>query len=210
MLESYEWIDPNGYNLVEALVRNPYDYDVQVYDPRVRLIDASGEIVHRTGDVFFNIAADIGWGRILAGETVSVQFCACPGFGVSVVPEWETFEFVIDIEEADPVAHTTDLEVSMQSFRDTGITVQAQGTLRNTSEEPLRMAFVRVFLRDAEGQYVGFGIAGVIGDFIDGRYTNIEPGDTMEFVLPAFIDSAISVDELQVEVVAIGVIAKAE
>ncbi len=212
VLESYRWTDPNGYDLVEALVRNPYDYDVQVYDPRVRLIDASGEIVHRSGDVFFNIASDIGWARILAGETVSVQFCACPGNGVSVVPEWETFEFVLDIEEADPVAYTTDLEVSLRPFKlsNTGNSIQAQGTLRNTSGEPLRQAFVRVFLRDADGRYVGFGIAGVIGDFIDGRYTNIEPGDTMDFVLPAFIDSAIDVGSLQVEVVAVGVIAKSE
>jgi hypothetical protein len=126
------------------------------------------------------------------------------------VPEWETFEFVLDIGEADPVAYTTALDISMQKFKKAVNTIQSQGTLRNTSGEPLRMAFVRVILRDASGQYVGFGIAGVIGNFIDGRYTNIEPGESMDFVLPAFIDPAINIDSLDVEVIAIGVISNSE
>lgn len=209
VLEFHRWTDVNGNALVEALVRNPYDFAVQVFDPKVALLNSAGEIVHRSSDVFFNVAADIGWGLILPDETVTANFCACAGYGITEVPEWESFQFVLDIEETEHAAYTTDLDVTLGSFKYSDRnSYYAQGTVTNTSGQPLRLAFVRVILRDANGAFIGGGIAGVIGDFVDGRYVSIEHGDSLDFTLPAYLDSALANERFQVEVSAIGVVAK--
>lgn len=208
VLEYYRWTDDNGNPLVNFLVRNPYDFPVKVYDPRVRLLDSTGEIVHRSGDVFFNFALDIGWGRILPGETIAGQICVCLGGGVMEIPDWETFEFVLDIEETEPVAYTTDLEINLgKLIYNDGNSFHAIGTLRNTSDQPLRLAFARLIVRTADGRFVGFGIAGVKGDFFDGRYADIEPGDSFDITVPVYLDSALAGESFVVDVSAIGMVA---
>lgn len=208
ILEWYQWSPPPAFEgdtpetYVEVLVRNPYDYPVKVFDPKVRLLDRAGEIVQRSGDVFFNIAEDIGWGQILPGETVSVRFYA------SATPEWETFEFAIDLEEARPVAYTADLQIGMGNFIDGGNgSLYAQGTVSNTSDEDLRFIFVRAIVRDPAGRYVGMGITGVKGDFVDGRFTDLEPGQSFDLTLPVYLDPALANEPLRYEFSTIGLLA---
>src|SRR3990172_1495020 len=53
VVESYSWTDERGFSWVEALVRNPYEYPVEIYEPTVRLLDSAGEIVVRIDEVYY-------------------------------------------------------------------------------------------------------------------------------------------------------------
>jgi hypothetical protein len=215
IVEWYRWGIPSAFEgdteqqNVEFLVRNPYDFPIQVFDPHIRLVNNAGEIVLRTGDVFLNVAEDIGWGMILPGETVAGEFYITPALGESTIPEWERFELAFDIEEVAPVAYTTDLDVSMGNFVHTErSSFNAQGNVTNVSGQPLRFAFMRAIIRDSSGQFVGFGIAGVKGDFVDGSLVPIQPGESFDFTLPVYLNPELAEESLQVEVSSIGMIAK--
>ena len=215
IVEWYRWVDPPEFDgdvetlNVEFLVRNPYDFPVQVFESHIRLVNNAGEIVLRTGDVFLNVAEDIGWGIILPGETVAGEFYALPGFGENAIPEWETLELAFDIEEVAPVTYTSDLDVNLGNFvhREDN-SFQAQGSVTNVSDQPLRLIFMRAIIRDSSGQFVGFGIAGVKGDFVDGSLVPIQPGESFDFTLPAYLNPELAEESLQIEVSAIGMIAK--
>ena len=214
ILEWYRWATPSAFDgdfetlNVNFLIRNPYDFPIQVFDPHIRLINGTGEVVLRTGDVFLNVAEDIGWGMILPGETVAGNFYATPAFGESAVPEWERFELAFDTEEVAPVAYTSDLDVNMGNFVHTNdSSFNAQGSVTNVSDQPLRLIFMRAIIRDSSGQFVGFGIAGVKGDFVDGSLVPIQPGESFDFTMPAFLNPELAEEVLQYEISAIGIIA---
>jgi hypothetical protein len=67
---------------------------------------------------------------------------------------------------------------------------------------------MRAIIRDSSGQFVGFGIAGVKGDFVDGSLVPIQPGESFDFTLPAYLNPELAEESLQVEVSAIGMVAK--
>jgi hypothetical protein len=213
IIEWYRWVTPPAFDgdletlNVEFLVRNPYDFPIQVFDAHIRLLNSAGEVVLRTGDVFLNVAEDIGWGIILPGETVAGDFYALPGFGESAVPEWERFELAFDMEEVTTIAYTSDLDVSMGNLvHSDDSSFGAQGSVTNVSDQPLRLIFTRAIIRDSSGQFVGFGIAGVKGDFVDGGLVPIQPGESFEFTMPAYLNPELTEESLQVEIAAIGMI----
>ena len=221
VLEWYRWTNPAQPDLdvdsafVAFLVRNPYDFPVAIYHPSIRLINSAGEIVLRTSDVDFFIFADAGWNQMLPEETVPAFFCACQSGLISEIPEWETFELVADVEEATPIAYTTELEISTGNFehRSTGFAgdenyFDAQGVVKNTSGQPLKTILLRVTARDQNGHYVGAGIIGVIGDFFDGKYESLEPGTSYDFGISAYLDPALADQPLEFEVTGFGVVAK--
>jgi len=221
VLEWYRWTNPAQPDLdedsafVAFLVRNPYDFPVAIYHPSIRLINSAGEIVLRTSDVDFFIFADAGWNQMLPGETVPAFFCACLSGLISEIPEWETFELVADVEEATPIAYTTELEISTGDFehRSTGFAgdqnyIDAQGAVKNTSDQSLKTILLRVTVRDQNGHYVGSGLIGVIGDFFDGKYESLEPGTSYDFWISAFLDPALADQPLEFEVTGFGIVAK--
>lgn len=201
---------------IEVLVRNPYDYPVNVYEPAVQFLNA-GEVVLRTRDIHLYLYADAGWNMILPGETVPGQIIAWPNRFISEKPEWDSFTISADIEEATPIPYTTDLDITTGSFtyREDSLysvsvsTLYTNGTVTNTSGQPLKTILLRSIVRDASGHFVGSGLIGVIGDFFDGKYQNLEPGGIFEIqYLPAYVNPALSSEPLQFEVTGFGIIAE--
>lgn len=195
---------PNTY--VEVLVHNPYDYAVNVYEPFVQLLNA-GEVVHQTRDIDLYLYADAGWNLILPGESVPGRICACASFGVMQVPEWDSLAISADLEQADAIPYTVDLDIDSGAFRPGGEGVFfAEGRVTNSSGQALKVILLRVIVRDAGGHFVGSGLIGVIGDFIDGRYESLGPGSVREFSISAFTDPSLS-DGLNFEVTGFGILA---
>jgi hypothetical protein len=218
IIEWYLWTEEpevegnTPYTFVEVLVRNPHDYPVNVYEPAVQFLN-SGEIVMRTRDIELYLFADAGWNMILPGETVPGQIIAWPNRFVAELPEWDSFTISADIEAATPIAYTTDLDINMGAFTyKEGANYpafSAQGTVTNTSGQPLKTILLRVIARDSSGAFVGSGLIGVIGHFFDGNYQNLEPGGTFEVeVLPAYVDPVRSAEALDFEVTGFGIIAQ--
>lgn len=159
----FEGNTPTTY--IEVLVRNPYDYPVKVFEPSVQFLNG-GEIVMRTRDINLYLFADAGWNMILPGETVPGQVIAWPNRFVAEQPEWDSFTISADIEEATPIAYTTELQINTGSFisRDdspSGFrTYYTNGTVTNTSGQPLKTILLRSIVRDASGHFVGSGLIG--------------------------------------------------
>lgn len=213
VVEWYRWSEPAAFEgdipntYVEILIRNPYDFPVNVYEPAVQFLNA-GEVVMRTRDIDLYMYADAGWNMILPGETVPGRIIAWPNRFVTEIPEWDTFTITADLEEATQIPYTTDLDISTGSFTygDNGF-FSAKGIVTNTSGQPLKTILLRVIARNASGGFVGSGLIGVIGDFVDGEYQSLDPGSAYEFTLSAFVDPSMS-DVLNFEVSGFGITAE--
>lgn len=213
VVEWYRWSPPPAFEgdtpntYVEVLVRNPYDYPVNVYEPAVQFLNA-GEVVLRTRDIDLYLFSDVGWNMILPGETVPGRICACLSGIVPEIPDWDSFTISADLEEATPIPFTIDLDISTGAFtyREDGA-FSAQGTVTNTSGQPLKVILLRVIARNANGGYVRSGSIGVIGDFFDGQYQSLEPGGSYKFTISAFVDPFLS-DALNFGVTGFGILAE--
>lgn len=111
---AFESNAPNTF--VEILVRNPYDHPVKVYGLAAQLL-SDGQVVYQTRDIDLYLYADVGWNMILPGEAVPGQLCVCLGYGVTEAPAWDSIALSADIEPADVIAHTTELEIRTGPFR---------------------------------------------------------------------------------------------
>lgn len=202
---AFEGDVPNVY--VEVLVRNPYAYPVNVYEPAVQFFNG-GEVVHQTRDIDLYLYADVGWNMILPGEGVPGRICACAGFGVMQVPEWDSFAVSAELKEATAIPYTTELDISMGAFRPTDSgSFFARGHVTNSSGQPLKVILLRAIARDGEGHFVGSGLIGVIGDFIEGKYESLAVGSQHEFSISVFMDPFFS-NTLNFEVTGFGILAK--
>jgi hypothetical protein len=231
VVEWYRWSkqigsedDPREVHYGEFLVRNPYDFAVKVNDLRVNLVNSKGEIVHRTRSVFLYIASSIGWETILPGETVAGRFCGCLELGVIEIPEWESFELTANLEETTPIDFTTDLSITLsdagQYFG--GNLFQVTGSVENTSDQPVTWIYVRLIVRDRDGNFVGSGTSASVFQDIeylsepssafalieDGRLVNTEPGDYLNFYAEAHLNDTLNNVVLKTELTAIGIVAK--
>lgn len=202
---AYEGSIPDTF--VQILVHNPYDYPVKVFGLAAQLV-SGGEIVHQTRDVDLYLFADVGWNMILPGESVPGQLCVCLGYGITESPEWDTITLSADVEQADTIPYTTELDIHTGSFtRNSKGTFVAQGTVTNLSGQPLRVILMRVIARDASGQFMGSGFIGVIGDFFDGKYQSLEAGSRHEFPISVFSNPNLP-DGMNFEVTGFGVLAE--
>jgi hypothetical protein len=210
IVESFSWIDQLGIYRVEILARNPFDYPVHITFEQAILHDSSGGTLATANFYLGDGMVMGGLGVILPGETIPASACfTCMGDNEDIFQSlgdtWaDTLTFVLKVEQADPVAYSTDFDVTVSSFSSIGNNVYTMdGTVENTGDQSIRSAFVRVLLYDADGNYVGWGEASVFGNFNNdtGEFAKIEPGTKLQFT--AFLSSSVTSD-LEYEITVIG------
>lgn len=198
-------------SLIYVLLRNPYTFPVEVRGtPKARVLARDGALASAcTGvDVFDGSA--MGFGQVPPGETVGLYFRDCTdarGF-----PEWDTLTLVMDLEQSEPVAISTDFELTpsiVQQGVYAGVTefsVVFSGAY--IGRPPLRAIAVRLTVRDSNGNYLGSSEAGVLGDLIPGGYANIERGHRFRSGMRIVLDPAFLNEPLKYELVPIGILAQ--
>jgi hypothetical protein len=213
VLEWHRWEHPEqelyrGWGSVYALVRNPYGFPVDVIGtPKVKILDGTGKTVYTS------LAADVldgslmGIGQILPGETIGVYFCVCGTAASVAIPQWESFQLDFDLREAEPVAVSTDFQLRpYRVFQEESFSVAFTGTYMG--HQPLRGIAVRMTVRDPNGNYVGSGEVGILGDPTAGGYESIQPGDPFDYTVSVLLDPALESAALDYELYAVGSLAE--
>jgi hypothetical protein len=215
VLEWHRWPDarePNmGWGYVNALVRNPYDFPVEVTgSPTARLLDEAGAFVIRSLGADVLDGSLMGIGQIRPGEAVGLYFCACGTVGSMVVPEWESFELDFDLREAQPVEVTTDFQLAphrifvQEAYNFFSVAFNG----RYTGSEPLRAIAVRMTVRGPNGEYLGSGEVGILGDRTTSGFDRILPGDIFDYTVSVPMEPSLLSEALDYELFAVGSLAE--
>jgi hypothetical protein len=213
VVEWHRWADPEqgvyqGWGSVYALVRNPYGFPVEVVGtPTATLLNGAGEFVYRSRAADVLDGSLMGIGQILPGETAGMYFCACGTVGSVVVPEWESFELDLDLREAQPVVVSKDFQLTPHNvFQGEFFSVAFTGTY--AGDQPLGAIAVRMTVRDLNGNYIGSGEVGILGDRIPGGQESIQPGDRFDYTVSVLLDPSFEREALDYELFAVGSLAE--
>ncbi len=205
------WADVPGYPRLEVLVRNPNQFPVKVNMSELSLLNGAGEIVRNTGDVFYWIWADAGWGLILPGETVPATPNLYPTGDDGPVAEWEsvsTIRLVAELEETSTIPYTSDLQVSLGEFRsDLNFVNGADLDISNSSGQLLSSVLLRLIARNDDGEYLGVEPHLVFEDLDEvGNPVKIQPGASWHTIfLPTLTREP--PQSMNYEITAIGLVA---
>jgi hypothetical protein len=157
VVNSIVWVDKYGQIRGSVMVRNPYDFPVEVTANSLDLYNAAGDFV-RGEDLYFLDGISGGGGFLLPGETVAAGGCFSPCDGPPSDLEWASYEFAFSIREAtNNWTVSTDVEASVSSIEIDGDSplFWVYGTVTNNSDEALQRVSARVFVYDQEGNFVG-------------------------------------------------------
>ncbi|MCC6299249.1 MAG: hypothetical protein IT314_08115 [Anaerolineales bacterium] len=185
-LEILEWsefpyanpADPSNTDThVEALIRNPNDFPVRVdtSSDELRFVNSAGDVVYANPSSSFHIWEGY-W--MLPGETAALSACVCFMSSGLEKQEWQTLELSASLSPTD-VVYTLDVEVTMGEMlpHPEVVTLGAQVTLTNTSDQALESIPIRVLAWDTSGRYVGVATSGTsVASFT--KDIKIQPGDT--------------------------------
>jgi hypothetical protein len=167
----------------------------------------AGESVYRSRGADVLDGSLMGLGRILPGETIGIYFCACGTVASVVVPPWESFQLDVDLRQATPETVSTDFRLTPANvFQGESFGVAFTGVY--TGAQPLRGIAVRMTVRDPDGNYLGSGEVGILGDPTTGGYESIQPGDSFDYTVSIFLDPTWEDQALDYELLAVGPLAE--
>lgn len=176
VVQTQAWTDRDGQVRVNVLLRNPYDYPVQLrFGARANLLNEAGEFMR--GDALYSLdGISGGTGFILPGETIAANGCyTCENTPLPAA--WSSVEAVSlsDFKDATGLWNTsTDVEASIGNvvFNGDSPIFDVSGTVKNNGDSLLDRISVRLFLYDQAGDLVGAAEASA---------WDVGPGATVSF-----------------------------